>query len=205
MLALLGAQLGGQVWMLGGFMATLLFALLLNGISETRAPATVAIGATVLGAAWIGLGLSFAILMRDLPEDARLATFTVLLSVFAADTVRVSSAGGSSGGTSSRPPCRRARRGRGSSSGPRQPCSSRSSRSTRIGTPTSRSRQALALGAVVALAAAAGDLFESALKRDMQIKDTGRLLGGHGGMLDRIDSLLFAIPAGYFLILAFTQ
>ncbi len=65
--------------------------------------------------------------------------------------------------------------------------------------------EALALGAVVALAAAAGDLFESALKRDMQIKDTGRLLGGHGGMLDRIDSLLFAIPAGYYLILAFTQ
>ena len=48
------------------------------------------------------------------------------------------------------------------------------------------------LGAAVALAGAAGDLFESAIKRDMQVKDSGRLLGGHGGMLDRVDALLFA-------------
>ena len=55
--------------------------------------------------------------------------------------------------------------------------------------------QSLALGAVVALASVAGDLFESAVKRDLQVKDSGRLLGGHGGMLDRLDALLFAGPA----------
>ena len=60
----------------------------------------------------------------------------------------------------------------------------------------------LLLGAAVALAAVFGDLFESAVKRDLQTKDSGRLLGGHGGMLDRLDALLWASPAAYFVILA---
>jgi phosphatidate cytidylyltransferase len=65
--------------------------------------------------------------------------------------------------------------------------------------------QALLLGLTIAVAAPLGDLFESLLKRDMGVKDTGRLLGGHGGILDRIDAPLFASIAAYYVILAFDK
>ncbi|HEY1987934.1 MAG TPA: phosphatidate cytidylyltransferase [Acidimicrobiales bacterium] len=61
---------------------------------------------------------------------------------------------------------------------------------------------AAVLGLVVAVVAPIGDLCESLLKRDFRIKDMGSILPGHGGVLDRVDALLFVLPATYYLVRA---
>jgi phosphatidate cytidylyltransferase len=201
-LSLAAAETAGLVWMLGGLLATFVLAFGASALARTRAPATVAIGATMLGAAWIAFGLGHLLLVRGIHVHGRLVTFAVLLTVWAADTFAYF--GGRLVGRHKMAP--KISPGKtwegfviGSIAGVFVAfVTLYDTRHTYL-----RVWQAVLLGVVVVLASVVGDLFESMLKRDMQVKDTGRLLGGHGGILDRVDALLFAGPAAYYLLLGF--
>ena len=201
---LVGAHVGGVEWLLAGLLSTFVFAFVLYGIADTRQSGTVTIATTILGAFWIGAGIGHLILLREVSDDdyfGRLAIFTVLLAVWAADTAAYF-AGRLIGRHKLAAIMSPGKTWEGFFAGV-----AASLLVCFFALYQDRGEfleiwEALVLGAVLVVAGTIGDLFESAVKRDMQVKDTGRVLGGHGGVLDRIDSLLFASVAGYYTFVA---
>jgi phosphatidate cytidylyltransferase len=201
-LTLLGAQLGGDVtWMLGGMLATVLVAFVLYGVSDARPSATASISLTLLGVVWVGGGLGCLMLLRAIPDDGRLVVFTVLIAVFADDTAAYF-VGRTIGRHKMAPRISPGKSWEGFVGGTVAAMAVAFFAMYDQGYLTDL--EALALGATVAFSSTLGDLFESAIKRDLGVKDSGRVLAGHGGMLDRIDSILWAGPAAFYLVLALT-
>jgi phosphatidate cytidylyltransferase len=197
--ALLGATLSGPAWVLGGFLSTFALAFVFKGVAGTRHSMTISVGLTLLGAGWIGLGLAHAVLLREIPAHGRLAAITVVLAVWAADAAAYL-VGYLVGRHKLAPSISPGKTWEGFVAGAAAAvgvCFIALYKAGFLTIPES-----LALGAVIAVAAPLGDLFESAVKRDMGVKDASRLLAAHGGMLDRLDAILFSTIASYYFIVA---
>ncbi len=164
-----------------------------------RDGATVSIGVTLLGIVWVGIPLVHAVLLRDLPQHGAGLLVDVLVGTFVADTAAYAT-GRMFGSHKIAPNLSPNKTIEGLLGG------------FLIGTmgfwfaglyqDWLSGVDALILGAAVAAVAPVGDLFESMLKRDLGVKDTGTLFGPHGGILDRLDAVFFTVVVGYYLAVA---
>ncbi|MCO5315620.1 MAG: phosphatidate cytidylyltransferase [Solirubrobacterales bacterium] len=168
-------------------------------LREDREAVTIAIAVTLLGAFWIGIPLAHAVMLRDLPDHGGALLINVLVGTFAADTGAYA-VGRMIGNRKLAPALSPNKTIEGLIGG------------IVIGTlgvwcaglyqDWFSGVDALILGLAVAIAAPLGDLFESMLKRDLDTKDTGALFGPHGGLLDRLDGVLFTVVVGYYVSIA---
>jgi phosphatidate cytidylyltransferase len=156
----------------------------------------ISMGVTVLGAVWIGLPLVHAVLLRDLPHHGAALLVDVLVGTFATDTGAYAT-GRMFGSHRIAPDLSPNKTIEGLIGG------------FLIGTMAFwfaglyqdwlSGVDALIIGAAVAAIGPIGDLFASMVKRDLGTKDTGKLFGPHGGLLDRLDAVFFTIVVGYYL------
>ena len=204
LLTLIGAETGDIAWVVGGIFSTVLVAFVVFGFSDARPSATAAISLTLLGVVWVGGGIASLILLRESygPDNApRLVVFTVLIAVFADDTAAYA-VGRMIGRHKMAPRISPGKSWEGFVGGTLAAMAV--AFFAMYPEEFLTIPEALVLGAAVAVSSTLGDLFESAIKRDLGVKDSGRVLAGHGGVLDRIDSILWAGPAAFYVILALT-
>jgi phosphatidate cytidylyltransferase len=164
--------------------------------ARRRDGVTVSMSVSLLGIVWIGIPLAHAVFLRDLPNHGAALLIDVLVGTFVTDTAAYAT-GRMFGSHKIAPNLSPNKTVEGLIGG------------FVIGTMGFwfaglyqnwlSGADALIIGAAVAAAAPVGDLFESMLKRDLGKKDTGTLFGPHGGILDRLDAVLFTVVVGYYL------
>ncbi|HEX8104657.1 MAG TPA: phosphatidate cytidylyltransferase, partial [Solirubrobacteraceae bacterium] len=157
---------------------------------------------TALGVAWLGLTLGHAVLLRDLPHGIGLV-IDVLLATFLGDTA-AQLAGSAWGRRKLAPSISPNKTVEGLAAGILVGTAAVVVAALAFEDAWLSAVDALALGLACALAAPAGDLFESRLKRRAGVKDSGGLFGAHGGVLDRADAVIAAALAGYYVAIAVT-
>lgn len=162
-------------------------------ISPHRASAPRHAAATVLGALYVGALFAYLILVRGTLGPA--VALTVVGLIWVNDTAAYF-AGGAWGRHKLAPSISPGKSIEGFLAGIVAAVGTAAVLASRMDLPLG---MLAGIGLGVALAAVAGDLWESALKRKAGVKDSGALLPGHGGVLDRFDAVLFGVPAGYYL------
>ena len=166
--------------------------------ADPEAPALVGISTTVLGVIYIGVLGSFAALILRIPNDNGIGILAGVIVCVAAVDVGGLALGHSSGTSKMAPSISPNKTWEGLFGGMVFALIGGLAFGSLVH-PWENWKQGLLLGALSAVAAVLGDLGESKIKRDLGIKDMGTLLPGHGGLLDRFDGLLFALPAVYYL------
>jgi phosphatidate cytidylyltransferase len=179
----------------GALCAGMLFTALLGLAAGPKPGVTVRMAVTVLGMLYIGLGFSAVVLLRPF-DDHGLILLTVIFGTWAGDTMAYFT-GRFFGSTPMAPVLSPKKTWEGFAGG----AISTVLVVMFLGLYNElHPGGSLALGLAIAVAGPLGDLFESLVKRDVQIKDSGRGIPGHGGVLDRFDALIFASVAAYFVL-----
>jgi phosphatidate cytidylyltransferase len=166
---------------------------------RAREGVTASMAMTAFGILWFGIPFSHAVLLRELPLHGGALLIDVLVGTFLTDTAAYAG---------------------GRLFGRRRLAPSISPNKTVEGLVAGliggtmgfwfaglyqdwlSGLDGLIMGICIASIAPVGDLFESMVKRDLGVKDTGRAFGPHGGLLDRLDAVLFTIVIGYYLAVA---
>lgn len=195
----LAAHYGDHYQVLLVLVAALPVTFFMTLLRPRREHASWAMAVVVFGTVWIGLAMAHAVLLRELEHGGSLVV-AVLIGTFIGDTAAYFG-GRSFGRIPLAPAISPNKTLEGLACGV-------------IGGTLAfwlflvgyhdwiAGTDALVIGGAVALVAPVGDLFESLIKRDLEVKDTGRLFGAHGGALDRLDAVMFTIVAAYYVSVA---
>lgn len=198
LVALYGAYLVGPAAQTVALVALLVGAVVWTVVAPSAEGAAKAVGATLMVGVWVPGLASFGGLLLARPEGAWLIAATVVITV--GSDIGAYAVGSAFGRHKLAPRVSPGKTWEGAAGG--LAVAAVVVVALVAPMPGLSVGAALLLGLMIVLAATLGDLTESLVKRDLGVKDLGRVLPGHGGIMDRVDSIIFALPAAHFALLA---